>query len=472
MLIRFTRFCFHRRWFVLVAWVLVLIGTQVTTSIIGPNYSEEFHLSGYDSQRAQDLLTERFPEWSGLSGDIVFRTDGSVTDAETTARMTAMFDEFRALPQVISIHDPYTASAELLAALDDLPIPEGVIGTDGSAPPDTYALIDWFFKEFDTTSLPVELPPQFSDRDALLEALQISPNGSIGYASIQFDADTAPAIPPETIAAIRSGVAELRSDGVEVELGGLVFADSNPSRSTEIIGLVSAVIILLIAFGSLLAMGLPIGAAMFGIGVGLGVVQLLSHVTVVPEFSIQLATMIGIGVGIDYALFIVTRYRQGLAEGLDPEESTVVAMDTSGRAVIFAGITVVVSLLGMLLIDISFVRGLGVACAGIVLVTLIASVTIMPALLGFVGYNIDKFKIPGLGGKSQDSRETIWFRWSRVLQRRPWPALVIGLILILGLAAPIAAMRLGTADDGTLPTSTSSRRAYDLKIEGFGDGSN
>ena len=183
-------------------------------------------------------------------------------------------------------------------------------------------------------------------------------------------------------------------------------------------------------------MGLPILTALFGIGVGFAVVELLSHVTSVPEFATQLAAMIGIGVGIDYALFIVTRYRQGLQDGLDPETSVVTALDTAGRAVLFAGTTVVISLLGMLLIGIAFVGGLGVGAAAVVAVTMVASITLLPALLGFVGRNIDKFKLPGIG-KMKDPRTTAGYRWSHFLQRHPWPFAVLGLVILLGLAMPV-----------------------------------
>ena len=240
-------------------------------------------------------------------------------------------------------------------------------------------------------------------------------------------------------------------------------------RHDPLIGLLAAMVILLIAFGSLLAMGLPILTALFGIGTGFAVVGLLSHLTSVPSFATQLAAMIGLGVGIDYALFIVTRYRQGLHDGFDPETAVVTALDTAGRAVAFAGTTVVISLLGMLLIGIAFIGGLGISAAAVVAVTMVASVTLLPALLGFVGHNIDKLHIPGIG-KARDPRTTAGYRWGHFLQRHPWPFVAVGLATLIVVATPMLSIRLGSSDESNTPTTQTTRRAYDLKAQGFGAG--
>jgi RND superfamily putative drug exporter len=191
-----------------------------------------------------------------------------------------------------------------------------------------------------------------------------------------------------------------------------------------------------------------------------------------PQFTTQLAAMIGLGVGIDYALFIVTRYRQGLHDGLDPHRSVELAIDTSGRAVLFAGTTVVISLGGLFLMGIDFIRGLGVGAAVTVLVVMIASVTLVPALLGFTGRNVDKFRIHGLHRRERAPRESMWFRWSRVVQRRPWTAALSGLAVLLVLAVPFLSLRAGFSDTGNNPTSDSTRRAFDLLSDGFGPGFN
>ncbi len=280
--------------------------------------------------------------------------------------------------------------------------------------------------------------------------------------------------------------------------------------------------ILLVAFGSVLAMGLPIGTALFGLGVGAGLLGIISNVFGMPEFSPQIAAMIGIGVGIDYALFIVTRYRENFHAGMEPEEAVVKAVDTSGRAVIFAGITVMISLLGLFIIGLSFVRGLAVASAVSVLVMMLAAISLLPALIGFAGKRVEEtsraaaiavavFVVLAMAGvftgiplgvallgafalavvvmvvsflpfgkalrkhlphhHAKPREQQYWYRWSRFIQRRPWPPLLIGVGLLLLLALPLFSIRLGFGDTGNLKKDTTARKAYDLMAEGFGAGS-
>jgi RND superfamily putative drug exporter len=191
-----------------------------------------------------------------------------------------------------------------------------------------------------------------------------------------------------------------------------------------------------------------------------------------PDFTTPAAVMIGIGVGIDYALFIVTRYRQGLHEGREPEEAAVVAINTAGRAVLFAGTTVVISLLGMFAMDLDMIRGMAIGAAATVLMTMLASVTLLPAALGFVRGNIDRLGLPHRASSTANGRQTVWHRWSRVIQRRPWPAALAGLAILLVLAVPVFSMRLGFSDAGNRSESDTTRRAYDLISEGFGPGFN
>ena len=223
------------------------------------------------------------------------------------------------------------------------------------------------------------------------------------------------------------------------------------------------------AFGSFIAMGLPIVTALFGIGAGVAVVGLISRVLIVPTFGTELAAMIGIGVGIDYALFIVTRYRQGLAEGRDPKGAAVRALDTSGRAVLFAGTTVVISLLGMLLMGQPFVYGLAFGAIAAVVFVMSAALTLLPAFLGFVGTDIDRFKIPFLHVDADPMRNhhSAWYRWSRVIQRRPWPAAIAALVVLLVLAIPMLSLQLLFTDAGNDPTAFTTRQAYDLLVRGL-----
>jgi len=410
VLARLARTSFRHRRLVLVGWLLALVLLTVVSGQVGTSWGQSFQLKGTDSQAAVDLLQSRFPAQAGGTAVIVFKADAGVNDPAIRQRLEALFAQVAEVDQVTGVDSPYAAMGQR----------------------------------------------------------QIGPDGTIGYADVQFGVDRHE-VTASTKAELTSLIAAANGDGLQVEGGGETFLSRRPPGSTEAIGLIAAIVILLIAFGSVLAMGLPILTALFGIGVGFAVVELLSHVTSVPEFATQLAAMIGIGVGIDYALFIVTRYRQGLHEGMDPEQSVVTALDTAGRAVLFAGTTVVISLLGMLLIGIDFVGGLGVGAASVVAITMIASITLLPALLGFVGLNIDKFKVPGMG-KTRDPRTTAGYRWSHFLQRHPWPFAALGLVILLALAMPVLSIRLGSSDESNTPTSETTRRAYDLKAEGFGAG--
>jgi RND superfamily putative drug exporter len=229
---------------------------------------------------------------------------------------------------------------------------------------------------------------------------------------------------------------------------------------------------LLIAFGSILAAGLPILTALFGIGTGIALVQLTANGLTMPDFTTQAVAMIGIGVGIDYALLIVTRYRQALRDGHQPESAVALAADTAGRSVVFAGTTVVIAVLGMLLINVPAVQGLAIGIALGVLMTMLAAITLLPAVLGFVGHNIDKLGLPHKKRAEGEVRESFWYRWSRFLQRRPWPVAIAGVVILVVLALPVLSMRLAFADAGNRPTSDTTRRAYDLLVEGFGPGFN
>jgi RND superfamily putative drug exporter len=264
-------------------------------------------------------------------------------------------------------------------------------------------------------------------------------------------------------------------DGLQVELGGQPIEEARQEEgdSSFAIGLLAAVIILLLTFGSVVAMGLPLITALFALGVGLSLVTIGTHVFDTANFAPQLAAMIGLGVGIDYALFILTRFRNGLDEGLESREAAIAAVDTAGRAVLFAGITVIISLMGMLLLGINFLYGVAMAAALAVLFTMIAALTLLPALLTIAGKRVDRLRIPGLGKRTASTAEdTRWFRWSREIQRRPVLSMVLSGGLLLALCIPTLSLRLGSNDAGTDPSGTTTREAYDLLAEGFGPGFN
>ncbi len=304
--------------------------------------------------------------------------------------------------------------------------------------------------------------------------------------------------------------------GLRIELGGFIFAEFE-EPSSEILGLAFAIVILILAFGSVLAMGLPVGVALFGIGIGTAIITLLSNVLTIPDVATFLGIMIGLGVGIDYALLIVTRYREQLHGGHSVRESIMIAINTAGRSVLFAGTTVVISLLGMLVMEVSFVQGLAVGAASVVAVTVVASLTLLPALLGFAGQRIELTRwrgviaaglaamaLVGMGLKvtplaiglplavivliagffvgplkrevprraPKPLRETVAYRWSRIIQHRPWTATIAGAVALLLLAVPVLSLRLGFSDESNYAEDTTTKQAYDLLVAGFGPGFN
>ena len=413
MLQRLAHLCYRRRRRVVVLWVLALVAVNVIGSQIGSSYSQGFSLPGTESQRAVDLLQARFPAKAGDSGQIVFADAAGVRQPAIEARMLAVFARVGQVPGVTGVESPYAGPG----------------------------------------------------------ARQVSKDGTVAYATVDF-AKRANAIASKTTDAVKHLAFGAREPALRVELGGGMF-QSNPSfGAAELIGVVAAIIILLVVFGSVLAMGLPIMTALFGIGIGLAIVEMMSRILSTPNFATELAAMIGIGVGIDYALFIVTRYRQGLHEGLEPEPAVVRAIDTAGRAVVFAGTTVMISVLGLYLMGVAFVRGMAVGTSLTVALIMLAAITLLPAVLGFAGRRIDTLSVPGRRTRESHHRESLWFRWSRVVQRRPWPALLGALVVLGVLAVPLFSLRMGFSDAGANPTSDTTRLAYDTLATGFGPGFN
>ena len=408
MLHTLARLCYRRRRAVLAAWLVALAAVMVLSRTAGGKDATNFSLPGTESQQAFDLLKARFPARSGDTAEIVFFA-ADVRSPAVRQRMEAAFAAAQAAsPHVVSVTDPYTS------------------------------------------------------------AKQISTDGRVAYAQLQLDARSND-LPKSTGAAIEAAVHH--AAGPDVAFSGNLFTSRTPPGGTEVVGLLAAVVILLVAFGSLLAMGLPILMALFGIGIGLGLISLLANFMEVATFTSLIAAMIGIGVGIDYALFIVTRYRQGLHEGRSPEDAVTTAVKTAGRAVLFAGCTVVIALMGMFIMGLSFVNGLAIGAALSVLVTMLASVTLLPALLGFVGTNIDRLHLPALHRTATTDRG-FWFSWSRRIQRRPWPFAAGALLLLVALAVPVLSLRLGMPDAGNDPKGTTTRQAYDMLSQGFGPGFN
>jgi RND superfamily putative drug exporter len=306
--------------------------------------------------------------------------------------------------------------------------------------------------------------------DVLGVARTPSPDGTVAVLDVQYpelaQLDTG------TLDDLKAAADDLREDtGVQVELAGELFfaLEEAPTGAGEMVGLLVAVVVLLVAFGSLVAMGLPIGMAIGGLALGVSAMPLLAHLIDVPSFAPQMATMIGLGVGIDYALFIVTRHREALSAGASVEDAAGEAVATAGQSVIFAGGTVVIAILGLAVAGIPFMTAAAVATSTIVLVMVVASVTLLPALLGFVGGRVVPKRRRATGQAAVSAR---WQRWGRHVTSHAKAYAVGATVLLLALAAPVLALRLGWPDDGNLPGSRTERRAYDLVADGFGAGAN
>jgi len=300
-----------------------------------------------------------------------------------------------------------------------------------------------------------------------VEPLVVSPGGNVAIAPIT-TANGTGSHPQATADDIKQLARPFQRRGLDVQFAGDWFNNAGFPAS-ELVGILAAIVVLLIAFGSLIAMGLPIATALIGVAVSIAGVGVIANFFTTPDFAAQVATMIGIGVGIDYALFIVTRYRMALHRTGSPEAAVLEAMNTSGRAVVFAGFTVMVSVLGIFLMGLPFLHGLAVGISLAVVIAVLAALSLLPALLGFVGFTIDRFKV---GRRTPSGRETFWHRWARTVQRRPVPIALAGLIVLLLIAVPAVRLRLGSADASNDPKASTTHQAYDLIARGFGPGAN
>ena len=415
---RFATWTTGHRKTVIIGWIVALIGVGMISGAVGSDFSEEFKLPSSDSTEAFELLEDRFPQQSGVTAEIVYKAPAGADSPAVRKKMEGVFAEAEKLPHVSGVASPYAAGG----------------------------------------------------------AGAISKNGEIAYATVQYDVSTDKLEKSDIKKLISIGEAANGED-LKVAVGGSpveeVRGEEEGGDSSFAIGLLAAVVILLLTFGSAVAMGLPLITALFALGVGISVITIGTHVFDTANFAPQLAAMIGLGVGIDYALFILTRFRNGLDEGLEPRHAAIAAVDTAGRAVLFAGITVIISLMGMLLLGISFLYGVAMAAAIAVLFTMIAALTLLPALLTIAGKRVDRLRIPGLGKRgSTTAEDTRWFRWSREIQKRPVLSAVLSGGLLLLLCVPTLSLRLGSNDAGTDPAGSSTREAYDLLAEGFGPGFN
>ena len=414
-LARIAAWSFSHRRLVVTAWILALILITGVGRVVGSAFNDDESGGSSDSQQALTLLQARLPADAGDSAQVVFHTSGAVDSAASRAAITSTLASLRGLADVGAVRGPFDA---------------GVIG-------------------------------------------QVNQTAHVAYGIVQFDRSTSK-LPDASIQRVLDRAKAAAQPGFDVAVGGapIVKIERPDLGMSAVIGIVAAMVILLVAFGSLIAMLLPILTAVVSLAITFGVLDLLSHWAIVPTFAPDLATLIGLGVGIDYALFIVTRYRQALSEGRPPTSAIAAAMTTSGRAVFFAGCTVVISLFGLFVVGLPFIYGAASGAIVAVVVVLAASITLLPAALGFAGRSIDRFRIPRIGRRQDPARPSLWWRWSRVVQRSPWVAGGAALAVLVVLAVPLFSMRLAFTDAGNGQGALTSRQAYDLLSTSFGVGSN
>src|SRR3954469_5862241 len=440
--VRLARLCNRHRWRTFGVWLLALVAIQAIASSVGVKEISSFRLPGTESQRAYDLLAQHFPAAKGDTDQVVFNArTGTLRDAANRARIDAALERVAAQGSVASVESPFSARGRL------------------------------------------------------------TKDGRIGVAAVNYKQSTND-VKPKTLEKVENAAFTARSSSLQVEHGGPgaeIVRFSNSQGPSEFVGILAASVVLLITFGSLVAAGLPLVATLLALGTTLGVITLISHLVDTPDFATQLASLIGLGVGIDYALFVVTRFRAEVRSGRDRDEAIAVAIDTAGRTVMFAAITVVIALLGLLLLGLSFMHGVALGAAAAVLGVMLAALTVIPALIGGAGPFMDgvlrefdrrggyrvwgmkrRIHIPGEAWRSrraakQEARQASgsrWERWSQWVQRRPWPAAVVSVLVLLALAVPALNLRLGSSDAGVDPPGTTTRKAYDLIAQGFGPGTN
>jgi RND superfamily putative drug exporter len=411
-----ARWCVRHRLVTVLLWLAALCGVTVAAGVAGSAYSNDYEVPGTESGRATAVLQEAFPGRGGDSGTIVWHSEhGDVRGAAVEQRVTAMLDRVEDLPGVAAVTPP-----------------------SGPA--------------------------------------QISDDGRTGYATVTFDR-LADDIPEAQARALVDTARAASGDGLQVEVGGTVAAvpQGGGSHTAEIVGVAVAAVVLFLAFGSLAASVLPIATALVGVGTAYSGIALLGHVMTVADFAPMLGLLIGLGVGIDYALFIVTRHRKGLKRGLDVAEAARNAVATTGRAVVFAGATVCIALLGMLILRLSFLNGVAVAASLTVVLTVAASVTLLPALLSLIGMRaLSRRERRRLAEHGPEPELPTGFaaRWSAFVERHPKKLGAVAAVVMLVLALPTLSLRLGTSDQGNDPATATTRQAYDLLADGFGPGVN
>ena len=407
----------HRKW-VIGGWVAIAVLTTVIASGIGRQYATNFTLPGTEAQHVTDLLNSQFKAQSGDIDTIVYHTStGTVYSPRVRARIAPLLARVRSMPHVDSVVSPYSAAGRVAVSRDR----------------------------------------------------------KTAFATINYD-KRANLLPDKTGQPVLDAIGKVHVPGLQIAAGGQVIesAEGFNVGPATVVGVIAALIILLLTFGSLIAAGMPLITAGLGLITGIALVGIATHVTDMSNIAPELAIMIGLGVGIDYALFIVTRFKESYARTGDVSQAVIEAMDTSGRAILLAGTTVIIALLGMFATGVTFLYGLSIASVLAVLLVLCASLTVLPAMLSRFGERVTR---PSRSerrreAKGQAPRESRWGRWSRTVQKHPWPLAAGALAVMLVCIVPALTMRLDASDAGNDPSSTSSYKAFNLLSDGFGPGFN
>jgi RND superfamily putative drug exporter len=404
-LYRLGHWAFRRRWLVLGSWIALLVGVGALSQAVKTDTNDAFNVPGTESQRALDLLDEKFPGSGGATARVVFAAPaGHTLDEEQYAKVV----------------DPTIAAAQK--------VPQAV--TTGE---------------------------QFG------ESFTMSKDKTVGFADLHFGVAVAD-LKDETKDALEKVAEPARKAGLQVEFsGGVIATGEGEQSSSEQIGVIVAFFVLLVTFGSALIALLPLMTALIGVAIGISAIFALTSVMELNSTAPILATMIGLAVGIDYALFIVSRHRQQLADGLEPQESVARAVATAGSAVVFAGVTVLIALAGLLVVGIPFLSVMGLAAAATVAIAVLIALTLLPAILGFVGQRAGR-------GRKRSTGATAGLRWAQLVTRRPLVAIGAVVVLLVLAATPALHLRQGLPDDGTKATDTTERKSYDLLTKGFGPG--
>lgn len=409
-----ARFTYKKRWIVLIAWILLMIGMTGLSNSVGSAFSSSFSLPNTESSKVFDVLKKELPAQGGDSSQIVFEGTAPLTSPVNQQKITELVDSLKSKPYVASVESPFEGPSKSL-----------------------------------------------------------SKDEKIGFATLYFK-ETAQNISKEDVKDLISYAKSYESKTLAVNLSGQAIKQANqvePS-SSEVIAILAAFVVLLFTFGSFVATLIPLIVAVFALAIGNSSVSLASNLMGIAEFAPTLAALVGLGVGIDYALFIVTRFRRSLFEGLSVEESVVKSLNTSGRSVLFAGIIVCISMLGLITVGVSFLNGVGVAAALSVFFSMAAALTLLPAVLSIVGKNIDRLRIPFKKLHQSTEGGEGWRAWAEKIQEKPLKWGVSASLVLLILCIPATQIRLGLADSGNDQAGTTTRIAYDTLAKGFGPGYN